>query len=420
MFSCMRMTCPIRLSKQIKNSIKMKINVGVIFGGRSVENEISVITAAQTMAAMDTQKYNIVPIYISKEGRWYTGDKLRTTDNYRDMNALLASVEEVYFRPIFGDNKLYKVRKPLFGSDVVTTIDVILPALHGTAGEDGSFQGLVEMTGIPYACPNPLASANGMDKITMKMILKESGIPVVDYAWFSDKEWLSDQEGVVERCEALSYPLIVKPANLGSSVGIKAVHNREELVEAVDAAIKYSKRIIVEQLIERLKEINCSVLGDYYDCEASVCEAPVRSGEILSYEDKYLGGGKNKPSEGMHSTVREIPARLPEEQTAYIRETACKTFRVLACDGVSRIDFMIDEATNNIYVNEINTIPGSLSFYLWEATGVKFNELVDRLIAIAFKRKRDSEFKVTSYSENIFAYQAKHGAKLGGAKGSKN
>ena len=398
----------------------MKINVGVIFGGRSVENEISVITAAQTMAAMDTQKYNIVPIYISKEGRWYTGDKLRTTDNYRDMKSLLASVEEVYFRPIFGDNKLYKVRKPLFGSDVVTTIDVILPALHGTAGEDGSFQGLVEMTGIPYACPNPLASANGMDKITMKMILKESGIPVVDYAWFSDKEWLSDQEGVVERCEALSYPLIVKPANLGSSVGIKAVHNREELVEAVDAAIKYSKRIIVEQLIERLKEINCSVLGDYYDCEASVCEAPVRSGEILSYEDKYLGGGKNKPSEGMHSTVREIPARLPEEQTAYIRETACKTFRVLACDGVSRIDFMIDEATNNIYVNEINTIPGSLSFYLWEATGVKFNELVDRLIAIAFKRKRDSEFKVTSYSENIFAYQAKHGAKLGGAKGSKN
>ena len=164
----------------------MKINVGVIFGGRSVENEISVITAAQTMAAMNTEKYNIVPIYISKEGHWYTGDKLMTTDNYRDMKALLASVEEVYFRPIYGDNKLYKVRKPMFGSDVVTTIDVILPCLHGTSGEDGSFQGLIEMTGIPYACPNPLASANGMDKITMKMILKESGIPFIDYTWFSD------------------------------------------------------------------------------------------------------------------------------------------------------------------------------------------------------------------------------------------
>ncbi|MBQ3043064.1 MAG: D-alanine--D-alanine ligase [Alistipes sp.] len=397
----------------------MKINVGVIFGGRSVENEISVITAAQTMAAMNTEKYNIVPIYISKEGHWYTGDKLLSTDNYRDMKQLLNSVEEVYLRPVYGDNRLYKVRKPMFGSDVVTTLDVILPALHGTSGEDGSFQGLVEMTGIPYACPNPLASANGMDKITMKMILRESGIPVVDYAWFSDKEWLSEQEATILRCEALSYPLIVKPANLGSSVGIKAVHNREELVAAVDNAIKYSKRIIVERLVERLKEINCSVLGDYYDCEASVCEAPVRSGEILSYEDKYLGGGKNRPSEGMHSTVREIPANLPDGVTRFIRETACRTFRVLACDGVSRIDFMIDEATGDIFVNEINTIPGSLSFYLWEATGVRFDELVDRLIAIAFRRKRDSEFKITSYSDNIFAYQAKHGAKLGGAKGAK-
>ncbi len=398
----------------------MKINVGVIFGGRSVENEISVITAAQTMAAMNVEKYNIVPIYISKEGHWYTGDKLRSTDNYRDMKSLLSSVAEVYLRPVYGDNRLYKVRKPLFGSDVVTTLDVILPALHGTSGEDGSFQGLIEMTGIPYACPNTLASANGMDKITMKMILRESGIPVVDYAWFSDKEWLSERDDVLVRCEALRYPLIVKPANLGSSVGIKAVHNREELVEAVDNAIRYSKRIIVEVLVERLKEINCSVLGDYYDCKASVCEAPVRSGEILSYEDKYLGGGKNKPSEGMHSTVREIPARLSDEVTEYIRTTACKTFRVLACDGVSRIDFMIDEATNNIYVNEINTIPGSLSFYLWEATGVPFDELVDTLIGVAFKRKRDSEFKTTSYSENIFAYQAAHGAKLGGAKGSKS
>ena len=156
----------------------MKINVGVIFGGRSVENEISVITAAQTMAAMNRDKYNIVPIYISKEGRWYTGDKLCTTDNYRNLDALLKSVTEVYLRPVYGDNNLYKVSKPMFSSDKVCSIDVILPCLHGTSGEDGSFQGLVEMTGIPYACPNPLASANGMDKITMKMILKESGIVV--------------------------------------------------------------------------------------------------------------------------------------------------------------------------------------------------------------------------------------------------
>ena len=407
--------------------MKSKINVGVIFGGRSVENEISVLTAIQAMEAIDTSKYDITPIYISKQGVWYTGEALRKSENYRDMEALYAKCEAVYLRPIYGDNHLYKVKRPLFGSDVAATLDVILPALHGTNCEDGSFQGAIEMTGIPYAGCNVLASANGMDKITMKMILAESGIPVIEYAWFSDKEWFDNQEGVVERTEKkLHYPMIVKPADSGSSVGITAVHNREEFVEAVDNAVSYSKRIIVERLVEQLKEINCSVLGNYYECEASVCEAPIRSGEILSYADKYLGGGAKggakgggvKQSQGMRSTVREIPANLPDDVTTFIRSTAVATFKALACDGVSRIDFMIDEATGKIFVNEINTIPGSLSFYLWEATGVSFNELVERLIAIAFERKRDSSFKTTSYKENIFNYSsAATGTK--GAKGTK-
>ena len=400
--------------------MKTKINVGVIFGGRSVENEISVLTAIQAMEAINTEKYDITPIYITKEGRWYTGEALRQSQNYKNMEQLYSSCEEVYLRPIYGDNHLYKVRRPMFGSDVVTTLDVILPALHGTNCEDGSFQGTIEMTGIPYAGCNVLASANGMDKITMKMVLAASGIPVIDYVWFSDKEWFDKEEATIARIErTLSYPVIVKPADSGSSVGIKAVHNREELREAVENAISYSKRIIGEHLVEQLKEINCSVLGNYYECEASVCEAPIRSGEILSYEDKYLGGGKGgakggvKESRGMHSTVRERPARLPEEQTTFIRTKAVETFKALACDGVARIDFMIDESDGKIYVNEINTIPGSLSFYLWEATGLGFENLVERLIEIAFSRKRDSSFKTTSYKENIFNYS------LGGAKGAK-
>lgn len=400
--------------------MKTKINVGVIFGGRSVENEISVLTAIQAMEAIDTAKYDITPIYITKQGHWYTGEELRQSQNYKDMERLLEKCEQVYLRPVYGDNHLYRVRKPLFGSDIVATIDVILPALHGTNCEDGSFQGTIEMTGIPYAGCNVLASANGMDKITMKMILAQSGIPVIDYVWFSDKEWFDREEQTIERVEQqLGYPVIVKPADSGSSVGIKAVHNREELKEATENAISYSKRIIVEHLVEQLKEINCSVLGNYYECEASVCEAPIRSGEILSYEDKYLGGGAKgakggvKESRGMHSTVREIPARLPEQQTEFIRTKAVETFKALACDGVARIDFMIDEKDQQIYVNEINTIPGSLSFYLWEATGVGFDELVERLINIAFERKRDSSFKTTSYKENIFNYS------LGGAKGAK-
>ena len=402
--------------------MKSKINVGVIFGGRSVENEISVLTAIQTMEAINTDKYDITPIYISKEGVWYTGEALRKSENYKNMESLKASCQEVYLRPIYGDNNLYKVRKPMFGSDVAAKLDVILPALHGTNCEDGSFQGAIEMTGIPYAGCNVLASANGMDKITMKMVLAQSGIPVIDYTWFSDKEWFDCQEKVVEKVEkALAYPLIVKPADSGSSVGITAVHNCEELVEAIDNAVSYSKRIIVEKLVEKLKEINCSVLGNYYECEASVCEAPIRSGEILSYADKYLGGGKGskgavKQSQGMRSTVREIPANLPQKDTDFIRTTAVETFKALACDGVARIDFMIDEADGKIFVNEINTIPGSLSFYLWEATGVSFEQLTERLIEIAFQRKRDSSFKTTSYKENIFNYTIS-GAK--GAKGTK-
>ena len=401
--------------------MKTKINVGVIFGGRSVENEISVLTAIQAMEAINTAKYDITPIYITKQGHWYTGEGLRQSQNYKDMERLLEKCEQVYLRPVYGDNHLYRVRKPMFGSDVVATLDVILPALHGTNCEDGSFQGTIEMTGIPYAGCNVLASANGMDKITMKMVLAQSGIPVIDYVWFSDKEWFDREAATIERVEQqLGYPVIVKPADSGSSVGIKAVHNREELKEATENAISYSKRIIVEHLVEQLKEINCSVLGNYYECEASVCEAPIRSGEILSYEDKYLGGGVKggakggvKESRGMHSTVREIPARLPEHQTEFIRTKAVETFKALACDGVARIDFMIDEKDQQIYVNEINTIPGSLSFYLWEATGVGFDELVERLINIAFERKRDSSFKTTSYKENIFNYS------LGGAKGAK-
>lgn len=399
-----------------------KTNIGVVFGGRSVENEISVITAIQAMEAVDKEKYDVTPIYISKQGRWYTGETLRHSENYKDMERLFASCTEVYMRPVYGDNRLYKVKRNIFCTDVAAEIDVILPALHGTNCEDGSVQGAFEMTGVPYAGCNVLASANGMDKITMKMILAQSGIPVVDYVWLTDKEWYDRQQQVVERVEnRLGYPVIVKPADSGSSVGIEAVHDREHLVEAIENAAAYSKRIIVEHLVERLREINCSVLGDYYECEASVCEAPVRSGEILSYQDKYLGGSGTKgakhggtKSQGMRSTVREIPARLPQQTTDLIRTTAVETFKTLGCDGVARIDFMIDEASDKVYVNEINTIPGSLSFYLWEASGVSFDRLIDRLVDIALRRSREASFKITSYKENIFNYSLG-----GGTKGAK-
>ncbi len=398
----------------------MKINVGVVFGGRSVENEISVITANQVMSAIDSEKYNVIPIYISKSGVWYSGPALLDTDRYRDMDKLFKECDQVHIRPIYGDHNLY--RKPsLFRSEVVAKIDVILPALHGTNCEDGSFQGVVEFAGIPYAGCNTLASANGMDKITMKMILKECGIPVVDYVWFSDKQWFESSEQTITQIEEqLHYPVIVKPAKSGSSIGIRAAHNREELHEAVLYAISFTTRVIVEKFVASLKEVNCSVMGDYHNCEASVCEVPVRCGEILSYEDKYMGGGaKGKQSQGMQSTVREIPANLPSEVTEFIRTTGCNTFKALSCDGVTRIDFIIDEQTNEIFVNEINTIPGSLSFYLWEYSGVDFPTLVDRIISLAFQRQRELNNKVVDYGSNIFAAQSQSSGGKAGAKFAK-
>ncbi|MFI3286159.1 MAG: D-alanine--D-alanine ligase family protein [Rikenellaceae bacterium] len=393
----------------------MKINVGVVFGGRSVENEISVVTANQVIAAINSEKYNIIPIYISKSGRWYSGSALLDVERYRDMDRLFKECEEVHIRPIYGDHNLYRNSKKMFQSDVVSTLDVILPTLHGTNCEDGTFQGVIEFAGIPYVGCNTLASANGMDKITMKMILKECGIPVVDYVWFSDKEWFDSTEETIGKVEStLSYPVIVKPANSGSSIGIRAAHTRAELEEAVLYAISFTTRIIVEKLVTNLKEVNCSVMGDYQNCQASVCEVPVRNGEILSYEDKYMGGGaKGKQSQGMHSTVREIPANLPEEMTTFIRKTTCDTFKALSCDGVARIDFIIDEDTNDVFVNEINTIPGSLSFYLWEHSGIDFPTLVDSIIDLAFQRQREQNNKSVDYGSNIFATIQKGGGKAG-------
>lgn len=380
----------------------MKTNIGVFFGGRSTEHEISVISASQAMHAINRDKYDVTPIYISKQGRYYTGDALFDVANYRDIPTMLKQCKEVYLRPVYGDYNLYLTKKTLFGSNVLTTLNVVIPVLHGSNGEDGIFEGVLETIGIPYAGCDTLSSANGMDKITMKQILQANGVPVVDYTWFTDKQWYAQRDKIVEQIEIrLGYPVIVKPANLGSSVGIGRAATREQLIEKVDEAEKYSTRLIVEHMVEQLQEINCSVLGDCDDYQMSVLEEPIKSGEILSYEDKYMGGTKG--SKGMQSSQKRIPAELPKDVTERIQFLAGETFRVLSCHGVSRVDVIVDKADGNIYVNEINTIPGSLSFYLWEASGIRFDELMDRLVRLALQRKREASHKTVSYDQNIFS-----------------
>ena len=380
----------------------MKTNIGVFFGGRSTEHEISVISASQAMHAINRDRFDVTPIYITKQGEWFTGDALFDVANYRHTDDLLKKCEKVYMKPIYGDYNLYKVKKSFFGSDVLTTLDVVIPVLHGSNGEDGIFEGVLETIGIPYAGCNTLSSANGMDKITMKMILAANGIPVVDYVWMTDKEWFAKKDEIISKIETkIGYPVIVKPANLGSSVGISRASDRAELIECIATAEKYSSRIIVEDMVENLQEINCSVLGDCDEYQMSVLEEPIKTGDFLSYEDKYMGGTKG--AKGMQASQKRIPAELPEDETNRIKFLAGETFRVLSCHGVSRVDVIVDGKTRDIYVNEINTIPGSLSFYLWEATGLSFEKLMEKLVALAIKRKREQSHKTVSYDQNIFS-----------------
>lgn len=380
----------------------MKTKIGVFFGGRSTEHEISAISASQAMHAIDRGRFDVVPIYITKQGRFYTGDALFDIANYRDTAALLSRCEEVYIRPVYGDYNLYRKKKTMFGSDIVDTLDVAIPVLHGSNVEDGIFEGVLQTIGIPYAGCDVLSSANGMDKITMKMILRSESIPVVDYVWFTDGEWSVRRDSVISKVETvLGYPVIVKPANLGSSVGIGRAGDRGSLIDRIEDAVRYSSRIIVEHMVDNLQEINCSVLGDCDENEASVTEEVMKTGDILSYTDKYAGGSKG--AKGMQASAKEIPARLDKSETERIQYLARETFRVLGCHGVSRIDFIVDRDNRNIFVNEINTIPGSLSFYLWEATGLPFNKLMERLVALALKRKRAQDRKILSFDANIFA-----------------
>jgi D-alanine-D-alanine ligase len=383
----------------------MKINVGVFFGGISVEHEISVISASQAMSAMDKEKYNVIPIYISKSGLFYTGAELMDIKNYSDVNKLLAKCRRVN---IINDNNepaMVKYPGSKFSNNVIGKIDVAFPVVHGTNVEDGTLQGYLEMMKIPYVGSDILSSAIGMDKVVMKKVLRESGIPTVDYTSFYSKDWYKDNQAILARIETdIKFPVIVKPANLGSSVGINKVKNMSELEEAVFLAQTFSKKILIERMIQNLKEINCSVLGDYEKVEASVCEEPISSDEILSYKDKYLNKGGIK---GMSAIKKKLPADIPEDQTRLIQSLAMETFKILGCSGVARVDFLIDKETNRVYVNEINTIPGSLSFYLWEATGKPFPQLIDDLIALALKRERERKSIVFSYDVNILSLKGK-------------
>jgi len=390
----------------------VKIKVGVIFGGETVEHEVSIITAVQAMEQINKDKYEVVPIYISKERIWYTGKMLMDIDVYQNFDDLKRYAKEVVLTKTNEGFFLQKT-KGLFRKNV-SEIDIAFPIVHGNNAEDGTLQGYLDSVGIPYVGSRVLGSALGQDKVIMKQIFKDSKLPVVDYMWFFDSEYVDDCDKIFEKVEKLGYPVVVKPATLGSSVGISYVKSDKELANAIEEAMRYDVKIVVEKAVSNLIEVNCSVFGNYSYQETSVIEEVTSEEEFLTFAEKYIGSNNKKGgkcSKGMASASRIIPARISKELENKIKETSKEVFKALNLSGVCRIDYLIDKKTNKFYINEPNTIPGSLSFYLWEPSGKKYTDLLDELITLSIKDFKNRSRKIYSFESNILSNYGIKGAK---------
>ena len=403
----------------------MKIKVGVIFGGESVEHEVSVISAMQAMNKLDQEKYEIIPIYITKDREWYTGEMLKDIEVYQDLSLIKKYGKNVvlYYR-----DGSFVLQKKSFPRTIVGEVDIVLPIVHGTNVEDGGLQGYLQTIGVPFVGSDVYASVVGQDKVFMKDIWKNAKLPMTDYVWFYDIDYKQDSDEVIKKVEKLSYPVIVKPATTGSSVGIAVCGNREELVSAIDDAIQYDKKILVEEVVQNLKEVNIAVMGNYEHQKVSEIEEVLSANKFLTYADKYIGDGNGKlkgvkapvkgASKGMASANRKLPAELSEKVRKEVEDVAREAFRALGSSGNSRIDFLVDEKTNKVYINEINSIPGSLAFYLWEAKEIDFSTVLDEMINIGVKDYKKRVSKTHSFETNILQGFAAHGG-VKGLKGMK-
>ena len=400
-----------------------KIRAGVFFGGPSVEHEVSVITAMQAIQAMDPQRYEVIPVYTTKSGELYTGAHLAQLESYRNIPEALKQAQKVVLQKEGKDVVLMLAKQKRFGSSIVTALDVALPIYHGTGGEDGVMQAHFERLGLPYTGPDVTSSAIGMDKWASKAMFKLHGVPCVEGVKVTQSQYFTDPEAAAQTIEkAVGYPAIIKPYNLGSSVGIHKCRDRASLLEGLEDAFLYSQAVLAERAVQNLREINCAVLGDSEEARASVCEEPLNATDILTYADKYQSGGKTGKtgaksgggSKGMQSLARVVPADLSPEMTEKVQQLAIDAFRAIGACGCSRIDFLLDNQTGELFANEINTIPGSLAFYLWEKSGLTFTQLMDEMIRLALKRQRQQSLLHRSFETNLLQH-----AQIGGAKAGK-
>ena len=364
-----------------------KKQLGVIFGSRSCEHEVSIISGVQLARAADRNLYDVWPIYIAKDGRWYTGQKLLDIKTYTPFDPYAKDITRVTLDLTAGSGALisYQQEKGLFAKGVVPVtvakLDVVIPVMHGLHGEDGTLQGLLELANIPYSSTGVAGSAIGMDKIMMKQVFRGMDFPVLPDLFALRSEWRADPDAVIARVEEkLPYPVFCKPSCLGSSIGVSRADDREKLREALDLAFTYDRRVLIEQGLDHPIEVNCSVLGFDGECQTSVTEMPTTSGgDLLDFADKYLTGSGSK---GMASLKRVMPAPVGEQMIARIEDLSKRIFRALDCKGVVRIDYMLTK-DDELYITEINTIPGSMAFYLWQESGIPYARLIDRLVEYA-------------------------------------
>ena len=399
-----------------------KMNIAVFFGSRSCEHDVSIVSALQCIEATKAAGFNVTPVYISRDGLWYTGEPLENIETFREFNPMTKGITRVTLDVTANAGDLWAwppQRAGLFAKvpAPLCHIDCVIPVFHGWHGEDGTIQGLLEMANIPYASSGVLGSAIGMDKIAMKQILRGAGFPVLDFVWFTREQLKKERQAVIERVEKeIKYPAFIKPAALGSSIGVSRARNREELERALDVAASYDRRILVEVGVVHPVEINCAAVGYGEDVRASVCEMPVPSSNdtFLDFWQKYLRNAstKGEDSRGMKSLSRVVPAPIGDELTGRIQTMTCDIFKLLDCCGTVRVDFILDQ-NDMLFVNEPNTIPGSLAFYLWKASGLDCPKLIEKMVEDALRAHADKNSSVFAYDSSILKKVA------AGTKGSK-
>ena len=378
-------------------------NIGVLFGSRSCEHEVSIISAVQLMRNVNSEKYKVIPVYISQDGNWYTGDILKEIKTYTPFDPYREGIKRVQLDLTANSGSLvhYEHAKGLFGGikeEVVARLDCVIPVFHGLHGEDGTIQGLLELANIPYTSSGILGSALGMDKIAMKTFFRGCAFPVLDGFGLTRSEWQTEKENSLEKIHALGWPVFVKPACLGSSIGVGMAADDASLQDALELAFSYDRRVLIEKGLDRPAEVNCAVLGFDNTLDASVLEMPnTGKAGFLDFSDKYLNNGSSK---GMASLKRLVPAPISDELTHALQDLSKQVFRALDCKGVVRIDYMLDH-DNTYYITEINTIPGSMAYYLWEASGLKYPDMIDKMIEYALQAKEEKEKNNYAFSSDI-------------------